>query len=295
MDIAFLGLGIMGTGMVRNLVSSGHRVTTWNRSDRALPPEIEASGGFTRASSIGEAVVDKPVVMICVTGPEAQNDIYHGPDGLLASLSAGTIVADATTTDPELTASLAVEVAECGGKYLDCPVFGSRNEAWNGELDVVCGGERSVYDQMVPLLDIVSKTHHYMGLTPKGAQMKLIGNLLVAAQIVSVGEALGLAKKVGVGADSLLGVLKVADYSSGVVVGTAGASLNGDFSPNFYLKHMLKDARLIGAFARAQGVPTPAAALGAELYQMAANMGLGDLNASGLHKMQLRQAGVEDE
>ena len=132
-----------------------------------------------------------------------------------------------------------------------------------------------------------------MGGTGAGAAMKLVGNLLVAAQMVSLGEALALARKAELKPEAVMGVLDVTDYSSGLIRGVGRATYAGDFAPNFYLKHMLKDARLIGDFARAQDVPLPVSSVTAALYQAAFNEGLGDLNASALHRMIFAMSGLD--
>ena len=292
--IGFLGLGIMGVGMVRNLLNAGHAVTAWNRSERDLPADLTESAAFRVAADVADAVAAVGTVIVCVTGPEAQRAILPGQDGAFANAAAGTTVIDATTSDPALTADLAEEAAAAGLVYLDCPVFGSRNEAWNGALDFVCGGPADAFERIRPLLEPMANSVHHMGPVTTGAAMKLVGNLFVAAQMMSLGEGLSLAQKAGLDPDAVMGVLDVADYSSPLIRGVGRASLARDFSPHFYLKHMLKDARLIGDFAQRLGVPTPASAVIAELYQAAVNRGLGNLNASGLHKMMFRQAGIDE-
>jgi 3-hydroxyisobutyrate dehydrogenase-like beta-hydroxyacid dehydrogenase len=291
MDIAFIGLGTMGRGIVRNLLGAGHTVTVWNRSPRELPTELAAA---KRAATIAEALAGKKRVMVCVTGPDAQNAIYNGHDGLIAHLGEGVIVADVTTTAPELSVALAAAVEAKGSTYLDTPVFGSKGEAWEGRLDFVCGGPKEAFDQLRPLLEPLAATIHYMGASGAGASMKLVGNLLVAAQMESLGEALSLATKAGLDGKAVMGVLDVADYSSLLIRNVGRASLARDFSPSFYLRHMLKDARLIGDFARRLAVPVPVTATIGELYQAAVNRGLGDLNASGLHKMLFEMSGLRD-
>jgi 3-hydroxyisobutyrate dehydrogenase-like beta-hydroxyacid dehydrogenase len=288
-DVGFVGFGIMGRGMVRNLIAAGHAVTMWNRTARPLPEGLESCAV---APSIAAAVADKPIVVVCLTGPDAQRDTLLGDDGVFAHAAAGTLIADATTTDPTLTLELAEAASARGLRYLDTPVFGSKNEAWEGKLDFVCGGERADYDAALPVLQTMAATVHYMGGPSKGAAAKLVGNLLVAAQMVSLGEALAMAKKAGLESEALMGYLDVTDFSSGLIRGVGRASLAGDFSPHFYLKHMLKDARLIGAYARTLGVATPSTAVTAELYQGAVNKGLGDLNASALHKLLFELSGT---
>jgi len=291
-QLAYLGLGIMGTGMVRNLLAADHDVVTWNRTRRDLPADLSRASA---AGSIAEAVADRGIVFLCLTGPDAQRAVYRGDEtvggGLLDAVRPGMLVVDCTTTDPLLTRELGAAVAERGGRYVDAPVFGSRNEAWTGVLDFVCGGAEHDFAEARPYFEIMGKTVHHMGDVGAGAAMKLVGNLLVATQIAATGEALGLARKSGLSTEALMGVLKVTDYSSGVVVGTAGATLESDFRPHFYLKHMLKDARLIEDYAGAVGVPLLAAGPIGELYQAALNAGLGDLNASALHRFQLGLAG----
>lgn len=288
-DIGFLGLGIMGRGMVRNLLKAGHDVTAWNRTARELPADLAKA---RIVATIGDAVAGKRLVIVSLTGPDAQSAVLLGPAGLFAVAAAGTTVVDTTTTDPALALELHDKARERGLGYLDAPVFGSRNEAWEGRLDFVCGGERAAFDGVRPVIEAMAATVHYMGPASKGAAAKLIGNLLVSAQMVSLGEALAMAEKAGIDTDALTGYLDVTDFSSGLIRGVSRATLKGDFDPNFYLKHMLKDARLIGAFARSLGVAVPSTNLTAELYQAAVNQGYGDLNASALHKLQFDLSGV---
>ena len=291
-EIGFLGLGIMGRGMVRNLLQARHQVSAWNRTKRALPADLS---GAKLCATIAEAVAGKTLVIVSLTGPDAQRAVLEGPERLFAVAASGAVIIDTTTTDPLLAADLAAEAAKRGLRYLDAPVFGSRNEAWEGRLDFICGGERATFNAVKPVLETMAATVHYLGASGKGAAAKLVGNLLVAAQMVSLGEALSIARKAGLEPDALMGYLDVTDFSSGLIRGVGRASLEGDFEPNFYLRHILKDARLIGAFARSLGVAVPASGLAAELYQGALNKGYGDLNASALHKLQFELSGVVEK
>lgn len=290
-EIAYIGLGIMGRGMVRNLLRAGYQVTAWNRTKRELPPDLATA---EIAPTIADAVRAKPIIVVCLTGPDAQRDTLLGPDGVFARAERGALIADATTTDPLLTAKLAAAAADKGLHYLDTPVFGSKTEAWDGKLDFVCGGDRDAFDEIRPVLETMAATVHYLGTSTKGAAAKLVGNLLVAAQMVSLGEALSLARKAGIDGDALMAYLDVTDFSSGIIRGVGRATLARNYEPSFYLKHMLKDARLIGDYARALGVATPTTAVTTELYQAAVNEGLGDLNVSALHKMLFEMSGLKD-
>lgn len=290
-EIAYLGLGIMGSGMVCNLLAAGHTVTVWNRTRRPLHADLS---GALEVGSVAQAVSGKSRVMVCLTGPDAQREVILGQGGLAEHIAAGAIIADATTTDPALTKELAAAVAARGATYLDTPVFGSRNEAWGGTLDFVCGGDQEAFETFRPLLEPLANSIHHLGSVGAGAAMKLVGNLLVAAQLASLGEGLALARKAGLDADAVMGVLDVTDYSSPLIRGVGRATYAGDFAPNFYLKHMLKDARLIADFARERDVSVPMTSLIGQLYQAATNEGLGELNASALHTMQFKMSGLKD-
>ena len=291
MEIGFVGLGTMGRGIVRNLLRAGHSVTVWNRSRPDLPQELAAA---KLAGTIADAVAGKPRVFVCVTGPDAQRAVLEGPDGAIAHLAKGAIVADVTTTAPEVARHMAEATAVVGATYLDTPVFGSKGEAWEGKLDFVCGGPEAAFKQLKPLLEPLAATIHYMGRSGAGASMKLVGNLLVAAQIESLGEALSVATKSGLDGAAVMGVFDVADYSSLLIRNMGRATLGRNFAPSFFLKHMLKDARLIGDYAKTLGVPLPVSSAIAELYQAALNAGYGELNASALHKLLFRQAGIAE-
>ena len=289
-DLGFLGLGIMGRGMVRNLLKARHGVTAWNRTKRDLPADLAKA---KIVATIREAAAGKKLVIVSLTGPDAQRDVLPGPEGLFAAAEKGATIIDTTTTDPLLALEFSSQASERGLTYLDAPVFGSRNEAWEGRLDFVCGGDRAAFDAVKPVIEVMAATVHYIGSAGKGAAAKLVGNLLVSAQMVSLGEALSMAQKAGIDTEALTGFLDVTDFSSGLIRGVSRASLKGDFATHFYLKHMLKDARLIGAYAKSLGVAVPSASITAELYQAAVNKGYGDLNASALHKLQFEHSGVK--
>jgi 3-hydroxyisobutyrate dehydrogenase-like beta-hydroxyacid dehydrogenase len=293
-NIGFIGLGIMGRGMVRNLLRAGHQVTAWNRTPHELPAEM-LGGRLTEAASPADVIDGRRRIMISLAGPDAQRELLTGPDGVIARLSPGAILIDTTTTDPRLSLELAAAATDRGGAYLDCPVFGSRAEAWEGRLDFVCGGARTAFDTVRPLLETMAATVHYMGDNGQGTAMKLIGNLLVAAEMTALGEALTLARKAGLDGAAVMEVLDVTDFSSALIRGVGRSTLAGDFTPSFYLRHMLKDARLIEDFACALAVAVPATAAHTQLFQAAVNQGWGDQNASAVHRLLFHLAGIEEE
>lgn len=288
--IAYLGMGIMGRGMAANLVEAGYDVTVWNRTPARADAVVEK--GAKRAASPAEAVKGADIVMYCLSDDEAVFDLVFGEWDLLSALESGQIVVDMSTVYPDTTLLEAEAFEQEGVRFLDAPVFGSKGEAASGGLWLVVGGPRELYEELQPVFEPLSETTHYMGETGQGASMKLVGNLIVASQLEALGEAMILATKAGLDPRDVLGVLHVTDFRSPIFDGVGAALVERDFSTNFPLKHMLKDANLIARFAEDLNSPTPAAAVIRETVKAAVNKGWGEENASALIKQLEDQAGV---
>jgi 3-hydroxyisobutyrate dehydrogenase-like beta-hydroxyacid dehydrogenase len=277
--------------MVKNLVAAGHDVTAWNRGDRADAFFNEI--GATRAGSIAEAVTGFDFVLYCLADDTAVRDVVLSETGIVASVDASSIVIDLSTIDPETSAEEAAAFAAKGIRFLDAPVFGSKGEAANGGLWIVVGGDRSVFDSAGAVLAPISETVHYLGVSGNGAKMKLVGNLVVAAQLEALGEALTLAKKAGLDLRDVLDVFAVTDFKSPIFNGVGAAVIAGDYSPSFALKLMLKDARLVSTFAERLGAPTPGARATLSTIEKAVDAGWGEENASALIKVLASEAGAD--
>jgi len=150
-----------------------------------------------------------------------------------------------------------------------------------------------VFESARGVLEPISDSVHYMGPSGNGTRMKLVGNLIVAAQLEALGESLSLASKAGLDLHDVLGVLKVTDFRSPIFDGVGAAVVEGDYSPSFALKLMLKDARLVTAFADRLGVAVPATTATLGTIEKAVESGWGEENASALIKVLAREAGVD--
>lgn len=289
--IAYLGLGIMGRGMVGNLLKAGYPVTVWNRTAERCAPLVEQ--GAQQAETPAQAAADADVIMYCLSDDVAVEDLVFGSGDLLSGVREGQIAVDMTTLHPDTSRREGAAYAEKGVEFLDAPVFGSKNEAANGGLWIVVGGKKEIYEDVKPILEVLSETTHYMGGTAQGASMKLVGNLVVASQLEALGEAMILATKAGLNPQDVLGVLHVTDFKSPIFDGVGNALIERDFSTHFALKLMLKDANLIARFAQDLNVPLPASAATREVIKAAMNKGWGEENASAFIKQLEAQAGVQ--
>ena len=271
--ISFIGLGIMGSGMVANLVRAGHEVTVWNRTESKLR-EIEAVGAKT-VSHPKELANGADFFMYCLADDAAIRDVIIGGHSLASLITPGTIAIDLSTIDPITSAEERALFEGRGIEFLDAPVFGTKGEARDGGLWIVIGGKKEIFERAREVLEPISETTHYMGDGGNGAMMKLVGNLLVASQLVSIGEALSLAKKAGLDLRKVLEVAAVADFKTPIYAGVGAGVIKGDYEVNFPLKLMLKDARLIQAFASRLNTPATIAQTTEDLAKAGVDAGWG--------------------
>lgn len=289
-NVTFLGLGTMGAGMVGNLLGAGHDVQIWNRTP-GKGTDLEARGAVS-VDSPHVAVEGAEVVMYCLADDAAVEDLVLGADGVASAVPTDALVIDLSTISPETSLAEHSAYAERGVRFLDAPVFGTRGEANEGGLWVVVGGDDATYEAALPVLEPLSATLHHMGPAGNGARMKLVGNLLVASQLEALGEAMSLAKKAGLDLRDVLGVLAVADFRTPIYDGVGSSMLEDDYSPDFALHLMLKDARLIADFAQRLEVPIPSTTATMTTIERAVEAGYGDENASALVKVLADDAGV---
>jgi 3-hydroxyisobutyrate dehydrogenase-like beta-hydroxyacid dehydrogenase len=277
--------------MASNVASAGHEVTAWNRTHRdfgALEDE-----GVRWEPDLAKALAGADYVMYCLADDRAVRELVLSAGGVAELADTGSVVIDLSTIDPETSAEEATAFAARGIRFLDAPVFGSKGEAAAGGLWVVAGGDREVFDQALEVLKPISETVHYMGTAGNGARMKLVGNLAVAAQLEALGESLTLASKAGLDLRDVLDVFAVTDFRSPIFDGVGSAVLEGDYSPSFALKLMLKDALLVRDFAERLGAPVPGTEATLGTIKKAVDAGWGEENASALIKVLAAEAGAE--
>jgi 3-hydroxyisobutyrate dehydrogenase-like beta-hydroxyacid dehydrogenase len=287
MRIAFLGLGIMGRPMASNLAKAGHEVTVWNRS---AGKDVE---GAKTATSPAEAARDAEVIWLCVADTKAVESVLFGPQGVHESLAEGQIIVDSSTISPTATRRFAERVSAKGVQYVDAPVTGSKVGAENGTLIFIVGGEESTIDKLKPLFAATGKKIFRMGETGKGEAAKLAMNLQIALIYEGFAEALTLAAKLGVNAETMLPLIEASMVRSGVVDYKAPFVLKRDFSANFPLRLMRKDIRLALEAAKEARVKLPALETVEEIYEMATEDGHEDLDYAATITLLEKWAGIE--
>ena len=279
--IAYLGLGTMGTGMVNNLVKAGFDVTVWNRS----PERAAKLLGVKVAQSIAGAIAGADFVLYCLSNDDAVRDVAFGAGGVLESVTPESIVVNMSTISAKLSDEESAAYTAKGIRFLDAPVFGSKDEVTAGGLWIVVGGDEAVFEATRPVFEALSETLHYMGPHGSGVRMKLVGNLMVAVEIEVLGEALTLAKKAGLDPHKVLEVAAVTDFKCPIFAGVGERVVTDDYSPAFSLTLMRKDAGLIQGLADSLDVKVPTAGIVKANLDRAYEAGLGGEHASAFIKL----------
>ena len=287
MRVAFLGLGIMGRSMAANLARAGHEVTVWNRT-----PGKQVAGARSAASP-AEAARGVEVVWMAVSDTKAVESVLFGAQGVHESLTPGMIIMDSSTISPSATRQFAERVRAQGAAYIDTPMTGSKAGAESGTLIFIVGGEESSIERVKPLFAATGKKIFRMGETGKGQAAKLVMNLQIALIYEGFAEALTLAAKLGIDAETLVPLIQASMVHSGVVEYKAPFVLKRDFSPNFPLRLMHKDLRLALDAAKELRDRLPGLEIVEEIYEVAAEDGQGDLDYAATLALLEKWAGVE--
>ncbi len=287
MQVAYLGLGIMGRPMAVNLVKAGHQVTVWNRTPGKT---VE---GARSANSPAEAATGAEVVWMCVADTAAVEEVLFGSGGVESALTQGMVVVDSSTISPAATRNFAERARARGADYLDAPVTGSKIGAEAGQLVFIVGGEEAVVQRVNPLFAALGKAVLHMGENGKGQLAKIGMNLMIALIYEGFAEAMVLTSKLGLNPEQLLKLIQSSMVRSGVVDYKAPFVLKRDFSPNFPLRLMHKDIHLMLDAAHEARIKLPGLETVDEIYEIAAEEGLNDADYAATLELLEKWAGIE--
>ena len=237
----FIGLGIMGQGMARQLRAAGIPLVVWTRSVKAaedLAAEAAADGGsaVTVADSAQAVVEACARTFVMLPTPDAVHELYHQEDGVLAGVSKGKQIVDCATLRVEDMEALSEAVHRRGGLFAEAPVSGSKGPAATGQLVFLVGGDEEVYKAATAEWDAMGKATVYCGAVGKGTQLKLVVNMVMGTQLAALAEGLALGKSLGLDGGDLQRVLELGAMSSPMLALKGPLMAKGDYAPNFPLK-----------------------------------------------------------
>lgn len=269
--LGFIGLGIMGRGMVSNLLAAGHSPVVWNRSATRYEG-IDAE----RASGPGDLGSRSDVVLVCVSDTPDVEEVMFGPDGAVARMTPGTVVVDHSTISPTATEDMAARAAEGDVAWVDAPVSGGSEGAERGTLAVMAGGPADALERVRPILDSYSKSIVHVGERPGSGQMaKAVNQVLVVLNALAVSEALLLADAAGLDPEVTLAAVEGGAAGSWMLSNRGPQMIARDWSPGFTIDLQQKDLRIALDAADHYGAPMPGVALVFQLYRSLQQRGLG--------------------
>ncbi len=243
--IAYLGLGLMGQAMAVNLARAGMDVTGWNRTPGKSGIQALQDAGGRIEQSLHEAVRGADVILTCLGDIADVEEVLLSEGGVGASAKKGAVVADFSTIGPEAARRIWQALKTKGIDFLDAPVTGGDVGARNGTLTIMVGGDEESFKRAMPAFEKVGKTIKLCGPSGSGQALKLCNQILCAVNMVSVCEALSLAKRLGVDETLVVDVLSSGAGGSWALTNLGQRINKSDLAPGFALKHMLKDLRLV--------------------------------------------------
>ncbi|XP_045237572.1 cytokine-like nuclear factor N-PAC isoform X2 [Macaca fascicularis] len=318
--IGFLGLGLMGSGIVSNLLKMGHTVTVWNRTAEKCDLFIQEGARLGRTPA--EVVSTCDITFACVSDPKAAKDLVLGPSGVLQGIRPGKCYVDMSTVDADTVTELAQVAAflglalqhlfyqrprprltrmgsysranaregrgevivSRGGRFLEAPVSGNQQLSNDGMLVILAAGDRGLYEDCSSCFQAMGKTSFFLGEVGNAAKMMLIVNMVQGSFMATIAEGLTLAQVTGQSQQTLLDILNQGQLASIFLDQKCQNILQGNFKPDFYLKYIQKDLRLAIALGDAVNHPTPMAAAANEVYKRAKALDQSDNDMSAVYR-----------
>jgi 2-hydroxy-3-oxopropionate reductase len=286
--VGFVGLGLMGLPMARNILKAGYQLTVWNRTAAKAAPLVAA--GAEQAGSPAEVARRSDVVVTIVTDSPDVEAVVGGEAGVLAGAGAGSAWIDMSTISPDVTRRLGAAAAERGVQALDAPVSGGPPGAEAGTLSIMVGGEQDVFDACLPLLETMGKTITRVGDLGAGQVTKACNQVVIAATLAGIAEALVLGSKAGVD-PALIRQALLGGYAGSRLLEVHGQRMiEHAFDPGFFVKLHDKDLHIVLDMARSLAVAVPVSALAAQHFNALVADGDGELDNSAMLKVYERLA-----
>ncbi len=290
--IGFVGLGGMGSGLVRNLVAkSDYPVTVYDLDDAKMAAAVE--NGAERGRSIVDIAASSSIFAICVTTAEVVQALSLGKGGILSAMPKGSVFLDHTTVSPEHVDVMSRACEEQGVFYAEAPMTRTPMHAQRGEVNVLFGGEEALLERLRPVFDAYAENIFHVGPVGHATRLKLIHNYIAFANVATWCEGFALAAHEGLDMSKVIGIISAAGGKSGMMDLYGEATLKRDFTPHMSLSNAQKDVRYYAEWIEQAGLPGFMAQTVHQTYALASIMGHGDEGCSAVIKAYEALSGVE--
>ena len=271
--IGFIGLGIMGGGMVRNLLKAGFEVHVWNRTSSRMAP-IEAAGA-NGAPDAATVAARSDIIILCVSETRDVEEVLFGENGVVHGAKPGSLIIDTSTISPQATVSMETQLHTAGLRMLDAPISGGSEGAANGTLSIMVGGDETDVTRAMGALEAMASRITHVGGTGAGQMVKLVNQILVVGTMMAISEALLFAQKGGLDLAKTLEAVEHGAAGSWMLSNRGTQAIVRDFEPGFTIDLQQKDLRLVLEAADALGIPLPMTGQIFQLYRSLQERGLG--------------------
>jgi len=290
MNIGFIGLGIMGKPMARNLIKAGHSLVVYDIKQESMH---EMAVGAIHAKSAKDVAAKSQITITMVPdGPEAEIAIL-GPEGALSGAAQGSIIVDMSSISPLVAQKIGAACEAKGVEFMDAPVSGGEPKAIDGTLAIMAGGKQEVFDAVLPLFQSMGSSAILTGPIGAGNVTKLANQIMVAVNIAGMSEALALATKAGLDPEVVFNAVKGGLAGSAVLNAKAPMVLSRNFKPGFRIRLHQKDLRNALLAGESMKVSLPFTSLAQQILTALINTGSGDLDHSAIVKFIENMAQVE--
>lgn len=239
MKIGFIGIGVMGSPMVLNLMKKGFDVSVYTRTKSKANQVIDAGAHW--CDTIAEVAKNKDAVITIVGYPKDVEEVYFGDAGIIANADKGTVLIDMTTTSPKLSQKIDKEASSKGLFALDAPVSGGDIGAQKGTLAIMVGGEKEIFDKMMPVFEAMGTNIRYQGAAGNGQHTKMANQIAITGCIASVCEAITYARNCGLDPQDMFNAISTGAAGSWQMTNNGQKIIDEDFAPGFFVKHFIKD------------------------------------------------------
>ncbi len=271
--IGFIGTGIMGLPMGRNLLKAGYALTVHNRTRQKAQPLLDE--GAKWADSPADVAAASDILITCVPDTPDVREVLLGPKGIIHAAHSGLVCVDTSTISPTATKEMAETLKKKAVTLLDAPLSGGEIGAIEGKLSIMMGGPKEAFDKVKPIMEVMGKTVTWCGPVGSGQITKLANQIMVIHTVMSMAEGLAFAEKAGLDLDTTWNVTRAGAAGSHSLSVLGRKAIDGDFKPAFMVDLQLKDLRLVTEYADKIGQPLPGTALVCELLKVLQARGRG--------------------
>lgn len=282
--IGFIGTGVMGSGIINNLLTAGYNINLYTRTESKAEPLIKKGADwYASPKNVAE---NSDIIFSMVGFPKDVEEIYFKDNGIFAGLKPDKIIVDMTTSTPTLAKKIGQKAETIGVKAIDAPVSGGDSGARDGKLTIMVGGSKEAYQELLPIFETIGKSNHYFGTYGAGQHAKMVNQIMIAGTMTGLTEMFVYAKAANLDLQSVLETVAGGSGDNWSLENYGPRILKGDFKPGFYSKHFLKDLRIALDESEKMDLDLPATKQAKKLYEtLVDDKDLGNDGTQGLIKL----------